>query len=447
MANVYISFLGTNDYVECIYRHDGFEPVGPVRFVQEATIRNTCRDWGYEDRILIFATREAERKNWLDNGHRTRDGQILERDGLEKCITRMNLPVPHQKIDILEGYTEDEIWEIFKRLNDCLNQGDSVIFDITHALRSIPLLAMTVLNYAKSLKQVRIEGIYYGAFEALGSIEQVKAMKVEERKVRILDLTALDRLMDWTVATDRFIYGGDARMVGALAKTSVREILRETRGQDVVARTIRGLGDALELFTWAVATCRGPDITDVTTKLKDKVRACRDLNLLPPFRSLFETMETRLQPFTGQTLKDGLAAVRWCLNHNLIQQGFTILQETLISFVLEETGGDILDLDQRTMASYAFKIANERLSRKARQSGTQPSSADKQSDPEALERTVRFIQQSGILCREVARTIDPRNDLNHAGFRKEKTMRASKAPSFGDKLRAILDAVEDLIPQ
>lgn len=441
MANVYISFLGTNDYVECIYCLDGFEPVEPVRFVQQATISRSCRDWGQEDRILIFTTKDAERKNWVDNGHRDKDGRILERKGLATCIRQMELPTPHQKIDIPEGYTEEEIWEIFERLNGCLNTGDTVIFDITHAFRSIPLLAISVLNYAKSLKQVKLRGIYYGAFEALGSIEQVRRMEVQDRKVRILDLIALDRLMEWTVATDRFLQSGDARMAGTLAKESVKEILKETRGQDEAARTIRALGESLESFTWMLSTCRGPEITETAMKLKRQVQLCRDLQLLPPFRPLFATIDERLGAFTGENLQDGLAAVRWCLNHNLIQQGFTILQEILVTFVLEGTGFDPLDREKREKASHLFKVANERLA-----SSTGKAENTREPSEEDALKIFHFIEQRGALCQEVERMRTPRNDLNHAGFRPEtERIRVDRSPGFAKKLGEILERVEKLI--
>jgi hypothetical protein len=44
MARVYLSFLGTNDYLLCIYYFQEKEIQG-IRFVQEATISMNCRDW------------------------------------------------------------------------------------------------------------------------------------------------------------------------------------------------------------------------------------------------------------------------------------------------------------------------------------------------------------------------------------------------------------------
>ncbi|NLI83775.1 MAG: TIGR02221 family CRISPR-associated protein [Deltaproteobacteria bacterium] len=441
MANVYISFLGTNNYLECIYHCNGFETPEPVRFVQEASIQMNCSDWGPNDLILIFTTKEAERKNWVDDGHRNEKGEILPLKGLDRCLREMRLAAPHENRSIPEGYSEEEIWEIFRKVYDCLSPDDRVVFDITHAFRSIPLVAAIVLNYSKTLKNIQLKGIYYGAFEALGSIGQVKCMKVQDRRVRILDLTALDRLMDWTVATDRFLQSGDARMAGTLAKESVKEILKETRGRDEAARTIRDLGQSLECFTWMLSTCRGPEITETAMKLKRQVQLCRNLQLLPPFQPLFSTIDERLGAFRGENLQDGLAAVRWCLNHNLIQQGFTILQEILVTFVLEETGFDPLDRDKREKASHLFKVANDRLA-------GSPCKAEDPREPEGedAQKILHVIQRYGALCQEVERMRTPRNDLNHAGFRPEtERIRVDRSPGFAKKLGEILERVETLL--
>lgn len=71
---VFISFLGTNNYVQCRYDINGVVSV-PVRFVQEALIEHICKDWTEEDRIFIFCTSKeksgengSNEINWLDNG-------------------------------------------------------------------------------------------------------------------------------------------------------------------------------------------------------------------------------------------------------------------------------------------------------------------------------------------------------------------------------------------
>ena len=58
MSKIFVSFLGTNPYMECNYCF-GDKKVANVRFVQEAMIRMFRDAFGHDDRILIFLTCEA----------------------------------------------------------------------------------------------------------------------------------------------------------------------------------------------------------------------------------------------------------------------------------------------------------------------------------------------------------------------------------------------------
>lgn len=116
MARVYISFLGTNDYVECRYL-DEFDTPEPVRFVQEATIGTICRGWGPGDRITIFTTTDAEKKNWEDNGHYDKDNKrYKECKGLKRCLEELKLTAPFANVHIPDGHSTEEMWDIFQKV-------------------------------------------------------------------------------------------------------------------------------------------------------------------------------------------------------------------------------------------------------------------------------------------------------------------------------------------
>jgi len=59
MAKLYLSFLGTNDYIPCVYEQNNSR-IENIRFVQEATIRLNCMDWSKNDRVIIFTTRSTK---------------------------------------------------------------------------------------------------------------------------------------------------------------------------------------------------------------------------------------------------------------------------------------------------------------------------------------------------------------------------------------------------
>ncbi|MDY0040043.1 MAG: TIGR02221 family CRISPR-associated protein, partial [Desulforhabdus sp.] len=354
MGNLYLSFLGTNDYLPCTYFSEDGREVPDVRFVQEATARLCCENWSRDDKVIIFTTEEAYRKNWIDDGHKDYKGNTLSRTGLKTCLARCDLQPKIQHISIPEGKSEGEIWRIFQIVFDCIQSEDHVIFDITHAFRSIPMLALVVLTYAKTLRGASIEGIWYGAFEALGPLGQVAAMPLPERRVPIFSLGAFVTLMDWSMAIEQFVQSGDARPICSLAQNKVKPILRDTKGRDQSAVAIRDLADKLEAFTEALSTCRGKDISRLGSELHLKISRCRNAELLPPLLPLLDLLEKGVYNFIGNEVYDGLQAVRWCMSHGLTQQAYTILREVLITHFAENAGVDPKVREQREAATYAL---------------------------------------------------------------------------------------------
>ena len=66
---VFISFLGSNNYLETYYSFEGKKSEHPVRFIQEDLVKRLCNEWTKDDRILIFCTDDSKTKNWLNDGH------------------------------------------------------------------------------------------------------------------------------------------------------------------------------------------------------------------------------------------------------------------------------------------------------------------------------------------------------------------------------------------
>ncbi len=408
MARVFFSVLGTNDYEPCIYRFDdGYERENE-RFVQVATIGRFCADWTEADRIVIFTTDEAHKKNWLDGGHTNRDGSPKARSGLKSCLETFELNARIEAVRIPDGHTETEIWEIFSILYDCLNEGDTVLFDITHAFRSIPMLALVVVNYAKVMKRINLDGIFYGAFEALGPAWKVREMPMEERRAPVLDLTPLAALLDWTVALDRFSSAGDARSARQLAKASLQSEFRSGRpGEELKA--VNKFTERLEIFSKDISTCRGPSIPYDVRRLKESVEAYpEDAPYLPPLKPMLRRLAAELAPFPGNTLGDGVNAARWCLEHNLIQQGYTILMEFLIGAVCEEFGLDPKDTRQRSLVTAAEHLLREKIP-----PDQWTGEAAERSD--AVQAIIARYTEAPRLPSLFNTLGSLRNDINHAG--------------------------------
>ena len=180
--NVFISFLGTNNYLQTRYKWSDGTLSSPVRFIQEAILEKIAKDWTAEDSIFVFYTEGEEgsyKLNWLNNGQTrfnekdTKD-QEIEKVGLEQRLNELNFNAKVEGVAIPEGFSEEDVWEIFNIVYGKLKENDQIFFDITHAFRSIPLFASTLFNFAQYMLGVEVVSVNYGAFEKLGPAYKVK---------------------------------------------------------------------------------------------------------------------------------------------------------------------------------------------------------------------------------------------------------------------------------
>lgn len=326
---VFISFLGTNNYVECCYSNDENYP---VRFIQEALIRETCKDWTANDHIYIFCTTDAEARNWFDNGQ-DRVSEDIEKIGLESRLNGLKLSVPFEKIWIPEGFSEDDIWTIFDTVYENLLKDDEIYFDVTHAFRSIPLFSTVLFNYSRFMKETNVVSIKYGAFEKLGSAFEVKKKPLKERGIApIVDLTGIVQLQTLTRVADDF------KMYG---KTSgVSGIFESGNGSAQFKRFVVSLKNGTSKLEEYILLNRVEQIRkgDFVNTISSDIRNIRKaVHLTRPQEHVMAEMEKSLSAFSV----DGgdrniIAAIDWALNFNMIQQAYTLAQEYLISLATEK---------------------------------------------------------------------------------------------------------------
>jgi CRISPR-associated Csx2 family protein len=400
MANKLVSFLGTNNYLECIYKL-GNKRSPIVKHIQEALVRFLCGGWCSNDEILIFLTDAAKNINWLgQNGLENNLRKACEDMGSEPCV---------RGIDIPEGKSVEEIWKIFEIVNDQLGEGDRLIFDITHGFRSIPMLGLVLVNYAKVIKSVNLEGIYYGAFEVLGPISEVKKISAENRISPVFDLTEFDRLLDWTIGTEQFISAGSASKISSLIKSDVsRGVFRgKLPGhQQENWKHISKYGRNLEKLTANISTCRLKEIIDTADELQHIGINIASDSALTTINSLVSKSRGEFEPFLkDDPLETGIAVARWCLNHNMIQQGLTMLQESAISWALSYA-----ECDQSQVYDRKYRELVGRASASLKNEVTP-------SDKECYPKIQKLFRNNEIFRKCYDNLSNIRNDINHAGIR------------------------------
>jgi len=430
-----ISFLGTSDYVDCRYVLE--EEKGPVvKYVQEDMALRFCSNWSETDEIRIFTTRQAKKANWNDNGHKilNANGQ-MKNTGLAERLDLLKLKPAVKQIDIPIGNSEKEIWETFNIVFATMGENEEIIFDITHSFRSIPMLFMVLAGYAGIMKNVTVSGIFYGAFEALGSPPRQVKIDIpdpEKRISPIFDLTSFVQLTDWSLATQSFIRHGIAGDFVKLVGQKTNPVLKNTHGKNRTARNMNSFVKEIKKLSRNIQHNRGYEIIqyDSERAINNIQNLKKDLSFIPPFGPLLEKIEQKVKGFNKYDIQNGFRAVEWCMEHDLIQQAVTMLWENIITWILDEETMDWTVKSNREDVSYAMHSL---------------AVGKKKLDPKNLV-LVEKLKKNRVLAEisshiEALRTL--RNDLNHGGFIRERNKMAKSSESIREHFKIIFNAVQE----
>jgi CRISPR-associated Csx2 family protein len=312
-----ITFLGaapaTSTTTYAFKDENGEEQKHDGKVFPEA-LRQFCGEDKY-DSMLVCVTEKAKAVNW----------PVLEA-----------LQDPRiEAVDIPTGNNTAEMWQIFTIITGHIETADRVIFDITHGLRSLPFLVFLFAAYLKTAKQVKIEAIYYGAFD----------LKSENNGIApVIDLSEFVSMIDWIAASNQFVETGDARQLSKLLNPN-----SDNSGANQKA--------AETLFNVSLATllCRPLELGIRAEALaKDLFKAEQQQpNQVVPFEMLRQQVNQTFSSFVGNLDVDAKAAlqaqfrlIKWYHNNNRIIEAMTLAREWLLSAVNYKLEGSV-DIDDR----------------------------------------------------------------------------------------------------
>jgi CRISPR-associated Csx2 family protein len=327
---VFISFLGNSFYGECQYSSGNFTS-SKTRFVQQATLEwIKYKEGAYPDvaKILLTNGENGSRiTNWdIKNGERCnpQTKKTEPYSGLKKVLE--GLKINASAVDIVDGKNEIEIWQIFEVIFSHLQEKDRLYFDLTHGFRYLPMLLLVLGNYAKFLKNTTVNHISYGNYET--------------RNVDIapfVDLLPLSQLQNWSTAAKDFIDYGKTRDLKNLLEEKSKPKLKETKGKDESAKTIRDIANKLQNFSHTILANKLDKIIEGIS-LHEEIEILRNENVnevIPkPSIPIMEKINDKLTPFQNDELENVFAATNWCIKHELYQNAYSILLEGIISIVL-----------------------------------------------------------------------------------------------------------------
>lgn len=352
MARHLLSFLGTFPYKETNYQYG--KDTHQSRYVLDALLHTACKGWGQGDKVTVFVTQQAREKNWEDHTIKNPETEESEfQEGLKSVLEKMYSEIkPEDKpdikaADIPDGNTESEIWELFAKMNDEIEEGDELYIDITNSFREIPLLMTATAIFARSVKQAKVQAIYYGAFVP-GSTDDTQ----------IINLVKFVDIIDWSVATQLFVKHGNVDMIGTLYESvGSSEDSKSSNLADMLSylqEMVQGLDNSQGNITRKEPKKKGGNqkntVLDSYKNYEERYLTYCDSEVQEGYDSdsairevtkvIYEDIK-RFAPIDDMTetekryssLVFGMQAVKWYIQKGKVQTGFTAIDETMKTYI------------------------------------------------------------------------------------------------------------------
>ncbi|MCF8222300.1 MAG: TIGR02221 family CRISPR-associated protein [Bacteroidales bacterium] len=404
MSNkVFISILGTGNYNKCKYFFDNPDVHLETRYAQLATLQLLYNNWSNDDKVLIFTTPQAKEKHY---------------DLLEDEFKQLNKESELIRVDIDKGLNPGSQWDIFEKILENIPPESELYIDITHSFRYLPMLVLVLANYAKALKNIEIGKITYGNWEARNE---------NNNTAPITDLTSLSYVQDWAVAVNDFTEFGNVKKLQALASKTLKPLLSKSANDDKSANHLENAIISLEQLTEEIQTCRLQSIYE-GSKATEVIISLNKVNNVDskPLAPLIGMMSEKTQELSEENnLDNGFKAVEWCIDNGMLQQGYTILQENIINYLCVETKVGLTNREFREDYSAALNIISGK--------NKTPISKNMQN--------LKNVDSIEMLAKEYRNIANIRNDINHAGMRKN----ACGAKKFKPTLQKSLGKIKDII--
>jgi CRISPR-associated DxTHG motif protein len=248
-----------------------------------------------------------------------------------------------QAVEIPTGQSTEEMWETFKIINQKVNENDSVIFDITHGLRSLPFLVFLFAAYLKAAKKVEIEAIYYGAWELGFSNNGIAP---------VIDLSRFIDMLDWLTATERFVQIGDGQPLADLLKKEMpsKIELRDSIPAQELKRDLEAASKAIESISLALRLTRPIETMEQATKLEEALKKAAPsiAKRVQPFSILGEQVVKEYGQFALENPRENsqlannlwlqLKMIEWYRERQQIVQAVTLTREWIVSVLALKFG-------------------------------------------------------------------------------------------------------------
>jgi hypothetical protein len=328
-----ISFLGGRENEAGVYTCVGTSC--KTQFVQEAI----CHLLGTVDTAVIFTPEDARNVAW------------------EPVSAALATCGVHTKREIIPyGGTEDELWEIFRALENSIKDGEKIVFDISHGLRSHLLIGFLSAAFFRTTGKADISHVFYCLKQDGGQPSP------------ILDLTPFLSILDWTTSVHAFLRSMDGAGISYLANRTAKEAYLSGR-RDAPEKLSR-FAETLNGFAMATRMARPVEALNFASGIASNIdETASEMEVFtPPLVGVLDQIRMvgdlgiqRPDPDEGLTwshVEKELDLIGFMVERGLLLQGMTFSREWMVNAMLLLHYGDCytewLDYDIRHEMSHTL---------------------------------------------------------------------------------------------
>ena len=408
-----LTFLGVTKYNETCYTWQDqecktkFAPVASCHFLKP-------------DSLTIFLTEDAE-------------GQIFPefKDALPMGLLVQPVPVPL-------GEDEQELWQIFEQVSTAVQTGEEVAFDITHGLRSFPLVGLLVAAFLRAGMDVTLKAVLYGAYD-VGKV-------VSPGCTPMFDLSPMLALLEWTTAAERFKRTGDARPLASLVNQQRKDLAMAAQGNPDLLQEVGYLGNlagSLTSISQSLRLIRPHQAMESIAGLKERVQKAEPVLLRTaaarPFSLVLEGVVQSYLPLASpdpleleniqKTLMIEREMIHWYIDREQWVQAVSLAREWLVSWIMIQLG----------LKTITQLNARHRIESVVGGEASDYMAAKKTGKPFLAIFLAELSNNEGILSLWLELT-DVRNDIDHAGMREDP----GKPEDLISRIKTCIQKIDDL---
>jgi CRISPR-associated DxTHG motif protein len=276
------------------------------------------------DKVLIFTTQQAI------NESRDYKEKLEEMIGKDKTETVL---VP-------SGKDQKEQEEIFKKVLEEVEKYKEweIYVDITHTLRSIPLVFFTSLFYLKNFYNIKTSRIFYGNFE----------QRDENNRSPVIEFTFLLDIIEWFNGVNMFVERYEADELASKLLESIANNKKFLKLNPEQRDNLNSLSKDLRKFSGEYLNVRAVQFARLSVDVKNKLSKSKPIinENLPILSPLIDKVQTEIEnlqtpkPYTlnMDTLSYRIKLIRNYLERNLVLQAILLLREVFVDYLILKVG-------------------------------------------------------------------------------------------------------------